>query len=229
MTVAACVGVTELARSEMIQSLDPKSGDYYSVPCDLGTEQLSVTKTILVGAGVNQFEVAKKLSSITPRCTCVSCFGLWRRLLFMSAYIKCGNHADLRQIFLTSLSTPSVILHEMRFSSIAIFAFAGSALSSALAQGLGKDSGASTSPDSDGCFESCFRKSGCPPGDEACFCTRQDVVDRTACCVSKECSPEAQKIVGILAHFTCQRGTVKVPQKQADGCKTSKDSRMLMG
>ncbi|KAK7521912.1 uncharacterized protein IWZ02DRAFT_442008 [Phyllosticta citriasiana] len=117
----------------------------------------------------------------------------------------------------------------MRFSSIAIFAFAGSVLSSALAQGFGKDSGASTSPDSDGCFESCFKKSGCPPGDEACFCTHQDVVDRTACCVSKECSPEAQKIVGILAHFTCQRGTVKVPQKQADGCKASKDSRMLMG
>ncbi|KAK7542352.1 uncharacterized protein J3D65DRAFT_600109 [Phyllosticta citribraziliensis] len=106
----------------------------------------------------------------------------------------------------------------MHFSKIALLAFVGSAI----AQGAG-DKGSSTSPDSDGCFESCFKRSGCPPGDETCFCNSQPAVDKAACCVSKECSPEGQKIVGMFAHFICQRGTAKIPQKQADGCKNSRD------
>ncbi|KAK7542351.1 uncharacterized protein J3D65DRAFT_664743 [Phyllosticta citribraziliensis] len=119
----------------------------------------------------------------------------------------------------------------MRFSSVVVLAFA----SSALAQGLGSEKGGSSSgsdsasPDSDRCFLNCFKTSGCAPGDETCYCNNQAAADKTACCVSKACSPETQKIIGVVSNLVCQKGMTKFPDKQADGCKKSRASRLLFG
>ncbi|KAK8210562.1 hypothetical protein IWZ01DRAFT_482624 [Phyllosticta capitalensis] len=123
----------------------------------------------------------------------------------------------------------------MRFSWIALAAFA----SAVAAQGS-----LSNSPDSDGCkseklsflltqssllpgFENCFRTSGCAPGDEVCYCNNQVAVDKTACCVSKECSGETQKIIGVFAHLICQKGSAKHPPRQADGCKKGGGAKQI--
>ncbi|KAK8197427.1 uncharacterized protein BKA78DRAFT_349904 [Phyllosticta capitalensis] len=152
----------------------------------------------------------------------------------MSSYLRRSGFRDFlsESIELVCVSifvyTPAFNLKfNMRFSSIALFAVVGSAV--AQVGGGPGDKGLSTSPDSDGCFESCFRKSGCPAGDETCFCNNQAAIDKSACCVSKECSPEAQKIIGIFAHLICQKGTGKIPQRQSDGCKKSGGSRMIKG
>ncbi|KAK8189931.1 uncharacterized protein BKA78DRAFT_353421 [Phyllosticta capitalensis] len=106
----------------------------------------------------------------------------------------------------------------MRFSWIALAAF----VSAVAAQGS-----LSNSPDSDGCFENCFRTSGCAPGDEVCYCNNQVAVDKTACCVSKECSGETQKIIGVFAHLICQKGSAKHPPRQADGCKKGGGAKQI--
>ncbi|KAK8243968.1 hypothetical protein IWZ00DRAFT_486232 [Phyllosticta capitalensis] len=157
----------------------------------------------------------------------------FRDFLSESIELVCVSIFVYTPAFNLKFSTVTLILEadpkqfNMRFSSIALFAVVGSAV--AQVGGGPGDKGLSTSPDSDGCFESCFRKSGCPAGDETCFCNNQAAIDKSACCVSKECSPEAQKIIGIFAHLICQKGTGKIPQRQSDGCKKSGGSRMIKG
>ncbi|KAK8175510.1 hypothetical protein IWX90DRAFT_412050 [Phyllosticta citrichinensis] len=108
----------------------------------------------------------------------------------------------------------------MRFSSIVVLAFA----SSALAQGLGSERGGSgagsdsASPDSD-------RYVASHPLSTA----ELAAADKTACCVSKACSPETQKIIGVVSNLVCQKGMPKFPDKQANNCKKSRASRLLFG